>query len=272
MKARVKIYLRRFVLFLCFTTGVTSASFFISWLYDSQRLYDIAHSVSSNANNDAERIIKLNEWVYSNQGFAKNRNYLIFKEMGPTPIDVLEHGGDCADKSRLVSAMLKQLDIRSTLAMLYPCSDCTPVHTVVEAEYEGGWMVVDPVYNLWFPRNPKDYYAKEYMGLQNLKGDPELLNARIQYLRERQGAADKINKYDDAQTIYTYARTINWDKNILLEIVGNLLRKSGIDPYLMRRPYVMEDPKLAMAVISFALMLGLLLLYALLKRLQKKPA
>lgn len=248
-------------LFLCFTTGLISAAFFVSWVYDNQRLYEIAHTVSEDGNNNAERIIKLNEWVYSNQGFAKNEKYLILKKLGPTPIDILEHGGDCADKSRLLAAMLKQLGIRSTLAMLYPCRDCQPGHTVVEAEYEDGWMVIDPVYNLWFPIKPNEYYGESYMGLKLLMSNPDFLKARLQYLREHRGTSDKINHYDDNMTIYAHARTINWDKNGLVKFVGDMMSRFGKDPYLMRRPYVMEDPKLAMAIISGVITIGLLILY-----------
>ena len=258
-------FLTQFTVFLIFATGVIAALFSLSRFYDNRHLKKLARSACAGAKTDAERIIALTEWVYANQGFAKNRNYFLLKALGPTPMDVLRHGGDCADKSRLLSAMLKRLGIPSTLAMLYPCPDCAPVHTVVEAQSETGWMVVDPVFNLWFSGRPNEYYSHRYLGLEELRFARDLVDARLRYLRQYRGPTDKINHYDADTTCYTHAKTINWDKNRLLFITAKIINNFRIDPYLMRRPYIMEDPKLALAALFAAMTFGLLMLYVILR-------
>ena len=243
--------------------GLAGSIISISWIRDCRRLSAIAQSVARDAGRDSERILALTEWVYGNQGFQKNKRYYLIPSFGPTPIDVLEHGGDCADKSRLLSAMLRQLKISSTLAMLYSSPEGQAVHTVVEAKYERGWMVIDPVYNLWFPRNPKEARGEYHFGLKTLIANPGLLEKRLEYLRKRRGKTDKINFYDEKTTIYSHARTINWRKNGAFRILGKIIESLGGNPYLIRRPYVMEDPKLAMALFSGSITIGGILVYAL---------
>jgi hypothetical protein len=108
--------------------------------------------------NSGEFIEKLNHFVYLEKGFAKNKHYFLFKKLGATPVQVLQHGGDCADKSRLLSALLKRLNIDSTLLMLYGCETCGPTHTTVNARYDQGWMTADPVFDIVFPKSDNSYY------------------------------------------------------------------------------------------------------------------
>src|SRR5262252_6615000 len=122
---------------------VCAIAIWMSWLNDNAVLREEAIAVTRDLTTPSEKIIAINHWVYRKQGFAPNDGYFLIRGLGPTPIQVLESGGDCADKSRLVSAMLSQLGIASGLAQIFPCGDCSPIHTVVEAEYEGGRMVVD---------------------------------------------------------------------------------------------------------------------------------
>ena len=157
--------------------------------------------------------------------------------------------------------MLKQVGINSTLAMLYPCKECPPVHTVVEAKAETGWMVVDPVFNLWFTNPPNELYGENHLGLKELKDNPDILPERLRYLREIRSPNDKIAHYEDNITIYSYSRTINWNKNIFTRFIAGIIRISGMDPYLMRRPYWMEDPKLALTLLSSVAAIVLFVLY-----------
>jgi len=237
-------------LVLMLVSMLSSVYFYKSWHDDNGQLREIVLNQTTSTMSDAERIIKLTEHVYSSKGFEKNKGYFLIKELGPTPVNVLESGGDCADKSRLLSAMLQQAGIRSTLAMLHPCKKCPADHTVVEAESETGWMVVDPVFNLWFTKPPNEYYGENYLGLKDLKDNPNILRDRLRYLRGIRNPRDKIIHYKDDIMIYSYARTINWDKNIFTRFISGVIRISGTDPYLMHRPYWMEDPKLALTLLS----------------------
>src|SRR6516225_8456869 len=71
--------------------------------------------ITENLNTDSSRIRAVNDWVHHNQGSAKNNRYFIVPAFGPTPIQVMEQGGDCSDKSRLVAALLNSLGIDAGL-------------------------------------------------------------------------------------------------------------------------------------------------------------
>ncbi len=68
------------------------------------------------------------------------------------PRQVMEQGGDCADRSRLVIRMLRLHGIEASKWALYT-KEMKSVHAVVELEAETGKMVADPLYGLWFPRS-----------------------------------------------------------------------------------------------------------------------
>lgn len=195
----------------------------------------------------------LNKAVYDTQGFAKNRGYFLWPALGPTPVQVLHEGGDCADKSRLLAALLRELGIPSTLVMLYPCSDCQPNHTVVEARYEAGWMVADPVFDIVFPALGGGYH-----GVSKLSAGSSILSTRLRELALERGPGDKINHYA-TDLIYNHPRTINFDKNGLMRSAAWMLRQFDIDSYRIPRPHLLENPKLVLlqgAVVGFVLFLA----------------
>lgn len=204
----------------------------------------IAKQIQSRPNSGAF-VEELNQWVYNNQGFKKNDQSFLFKDLGPTPVQILESGGDCSDKSRLLSALLKRAGMDSTLVMLYACEGCEPTHTVVEAEYEGGRMVADPVFSLVFPKNNENYY-----GVKELQKDPLLLDSRLNELRNKYGSNSKIAYYPRLTESYSWPKTINWEKYSALEASATLLKKAGYDPNSITRPRFLEDPKLFLAYIT----------------------
>src|SRR5260370_27034559 len=107
----------------------------LSWVNDNAVLREKAVAVTARLTSDSAKISAINHWVYRNQGFAKNERFFLVSALGPTPNQVLESGGDCGDKSRLVSAMLWQLRINSGLAPIFPCPGCRPTHPRLAAEY-----------------------------------------------------------------------------------------------------------------------------------------
>ena len=216
----------------------------VSLQNDNKLLREISVENTKNCQTDAERTIALTDWVFHNKGFAKNKSYFLFSGFGPTPIQVLDQGGDCADKSRLLAAMLSTIKIPSTLAMLYPCEECPPIHTVVESKYETGWMVVDPVNNIYFPDSVGGYY-----GIEQLATEPELLVDRIRNLRAENGIAHKSHFYDFDRYDYKHVRTINWNKNAFTRVAVYFVSIFADDPYLVRRPQFLEDPKLLLLLI-----------------------
>jgi hypothetical protein len=195
----------------------------------------------------SEKIITINHWVYRNQGFAPNDRYFLIPDLGPTPIQVLESGGDCGDKSRLVSAMLRQLGIASGLVQIFPCRDCSPIHTVVEAEYEGGRMVVDPIWDVDYPSGDA-----RFLGVEKLAGSSRG-REHIADLQSWRGAWDKIQMMPSADATFDYALGVNWQKNTLSRSTAIALRLLGYAPEHLLRPHFFEDPKLALVLSLLAI-------------------
>lgn len=188
----------------------------------------------------------LNHWIYLNKGFKKNHGYFWLPQLGPTPIQVLQEGGDCADKSRLLMAMLDSVGIDSTLIMLYDANG-NPTHTVVEIRDGRQLAVADPVYDLTFPKPQGGYYS-----LSEMRGDPDILTHRLDALVAVNGRENKIAHYKRDIENYRFATTINWDKNRLLKMIAGYLQNRGIEPQTLRRPHLLDDPKLMIACLSFA--------------------
>src|SRR4030066_922729 len=91
---------------------------YISYKSDISYLRSIVRTHISTENSPGV-FESINHWVYQNKGFKKNPDFFLFKSLGPTPIQVLDKGGDCTDKSILLMAMLESIGIDSTLVMLF---------------------------------------------------------------------------------------------------------------------------------------------------------
>jgi hypothetical protein len=225
---------------------------FVDWQHDNAILHQQAVTITKNLPADSARIHAINDWVYHHHGFGKNYYYFIVPALGPTPIQVLESGGDCADKSRLVAAMLNELNIEAGLVMISPCLHCPFIHTVVEARQEGGRMVVDPIWNV-------DYPAADggYLGIRDL-ARTNLGQQRVAELQRQRGATDKIAAMPETEGMFDYAVAINWDKNAMTAAAAATLRLLGYAPETMFRPRFLEDPKLALLLFCVCIGIGVL--------------
>jgi hypothetical protein len=226
---------------------------FVDWQHDNAVLYQKAVMITRNVSTDSARIHAVNDWIYLNQGFGQNHHYFIMPALGPTPIQVLESGGDCADKSRLVAAMLDELNIEAGLVMISPCLYCPFIHTVVEARQERGRMVVDPIWNV-------DYPAPDggYLGVRDLAGT-NLGRERIAQLQRQRGATDKIAAMPATEATFDYAAALNWNKNAVTVTAATMLRLLGHSPETMFRPRYLEDPKLALSLLCVFIGIGILI-------------
>jgi hypothetical protein len=221
---------------------------FFDWRHDNALLHEQVINITRNLETDSERIRAVNDWVYQNKGFGKNRDYYLVPGLGPTPIQVLRDGGDCADKSRLVAAMLGELNISAGLVMISTCPNCPFIHTVVEAEYESGRMVVDP---LWHVDYPADRGGK-FLGIRDLAGT-SLGRERVADLQRQRGPSDKIVAMPATEATFDYAVAINWSKNSVTRSAAAILHSIGYMPEQSFRPRLLEDPKLALSILFVCL-------------------
>jgi len=231
----------------------------ISWRIERARLRIVAEAVSGPARGEAERLTRLTAWVYQNGGFPRNRHYHLWRKLGATPTSVLERGGNCQDKSKLLVVLLRELNIASSLAMLYQCQGCKPWHTVVFAETRDGWTIADPAFNMTFPDRPGGFHT-----IEELRAERALLERRLAELRAERGPADPINDYKSDVDHHALMTTVNWDKNALTRGAAGLIRAAGAEPWSTPRPIFLDDPKLFFTLFGFGGALGFSLLALLL--------
>jgi hypothetical protein len=233
-------YLRTVLIVLPFASAL---GVFFDWQHDNALLRQRAVEITANLSTDSGRIRAINDWVYQNKGFGKNNHLFMVSALGPTPIQVLEFGGDCADKSRLVAAMLNELNIGAGLVMISLCPNCGFIHTVVEAEYERGRMVVDPIWHVDYPTADG-----RFLGVRDLAGTIRG-RERVAELQRERGSSDKIAVMPATEATFDYAVGMNWDKNTVTRTVAATLHLLGYTPQQMFRPRFLEDPKLALSLL-----------------------
>jgi len=236
---------RNLIIFSAAIPLICAISLYFNWRQDNAVLRRQALAITAHLDSDSARIRAVNDWVYHNKGFDPNDQYFVVSALGPTPIQVMARGGFCADKSRLVAAMLNSIGIDAGLVMISPCLYCGFIHTVVEARYEGGRMVVDPTWNVDYPTGDG-----RFLGVTDLSGTNRG-QERVAELRHQRPVTDKIQNMPDADAAFEYAVAMNWDKNLVTRSVAATLRLMGYQPETLLRPRLLEDPKLFL--ISFLL-------------------
>ena len=221
---------------------------YVSYRMDRLELRAVARRVVGESAAPSDKVLALLHWVYQNQGFRENRRYFLIPGLRATPLQVLEAGGDCADKSRLLTALLREVGVPCTMVLCFDPLTRKPVHTVVDAEIENGHdMIVDPVYDLHFPR----LRSADYYGLLELRKDPGILPRRLDELASAASRKSPVRSYNRASAVYDHASSINWKKNGLTSLAHALLRTVwGEDVYRFHRPLVLEEPKLYAGALS----------------------
>lgn len=260
----------RAVLALFIAIGLAAGLFFARERQEDQNMF---RGVIA-ANIDAPRgtgafVEELNSWVYNKEGFAKCGARYVWAPLGPTPMQVFEEGGDCSDKSRLLSAMLDAVDIDSTLVMLQPCRTCASTHTIVNAYVAGDTVAADPVYDIVWPDSAGGYY-----GVAEIRDQPALLQNRLAELKRQRPIPDKINYHSEDEMKYGFPKTVNWDRDPVFRTMGTAVSWFTDEPYLIDRPRLFEDPKLFLSWAGFGLaaLAGVLLwLTQFVRRRRRRP-
>ncbi len=164
-----------------------------------------------------------------------------FRFLRPMASQVIDKGGDCADRSRLVITLLRLHGIHAAKWALYNANGESK-HAVVEADVESGKMVVDPLFGIWFPKPQGGYF-----GIRELRQDSSILPERLKELRAEkiEPGVGRLKFYPTSEYIYTNARTINWTKTAILRSTFSMLHWIlGERAYVLRRPEFAEEPPL----------------------------
>jgi len=204
---------------VCAAGLLSSVAVYVSYRADRTILHDVASSLIEGIDEPSERVLALLHWVYNLDGSSLNPAYYLVRPLRATPVQVLEFGGDCADKSRLLYALLSEIDISSSMAMCVDETTGQPTHTLVEARIgEEAYMLVDPSYNLFFPDGAGGYYD-----IMDLRRNPEIVPQRINaLLAQNPGSTERDRFYLSASTTYHTTSTINWHRNSLTKFAFTL--------------------------------------------------
>ncbi len=240
-----------------FALIVAALPCYVSYRLDCNHLRKTAEPIAADSSTSEARVLDLLHWVHNIPQSAENQHYFVLPRLRATPMQVLTSGGDCADKSRLLSSMLRQIGIPATMLMCFDPQTRTPTHTVVCALLgPGRTMIVDPAYDLCFPRRDGGYY-----GLGELRDDPSILATRLAEMRSNVTRWHPVHAYNAASAHYGLAASVNWNKNSVMRAVHEVIHPMlGDELYSWPRPIALEEPKLFIALLSATgAMLALLL-------------
>jgi hypothetical protein len=177
-----------------------------------------------------------------------------FDALRPTARQVLEHGGDCADRSRLLIVLLRHEGIYATKVALHD-SQGSPQHAVVSAsiEDEDQSMVIDALFGMYFPKPDDGYYS-----VWELQRDETIVRERVREL----GAHDAfIRGYPLEQYSYVAPKSINWSKSYAMSALYQVLHAIiGDTVDRLPRPAILSEPVLVALVglvsVQAALIMG----------------
>ncbi|MBI4716877.1 MAG: transglutaminase domain-containing protein [Planctomycetes bacterium] len=239
---------RTLLLFACVAAGGACA---VSYRLDQRQLSALTQAIVAGASSPIDRVLALQRWVHDRPGTSRNLGCFLVPALGPTPLQVMQGGGDCADKARLLCSVLHEAGISATPAMCYDEATGRPTHTIVEARIgPGRYMVVDPAFDLWFPRadgiTPYD--------LLDLRRSPDIVPQRIADLRRANPTlTDADEYYLRSPAAYHTASTFHWDKNRWTRWLRDGLQVwFGEEVYRIRRPLAWEQPKVALSALCLA--------------------
>ncbi len=225
---------------------------FVLYQRDQRFLFELMGRIASPALPPSEQV-KCIVNSFRDEPFEQSDKFFlasILRFLRPTPRQVAEWGGSCSDRSRLIVALLRLRGIGASKWAIYS-PDLVPCHAVVEVATEGGKMVVDPSFGLWFPRPDGGYY-----GVEDLRNHSEILTRRIEELiaRGNPSGLGNLEFYPLDKYIFTHARTINWDKNWGSRLLYRLLHGViGTKVNGTLRPAWAEQPALMLIYTGFLL-------------------
>lgn len=216
---------------------------YLSYRDDGQLLRRKAEAAVVGTAVDSDRVLALSEYVHNLRGTRANKNFFILPRFRATAAQVLDGGGDCADRSMLLVGLLREVDIPATRALCFDKKTGMPAHTIVEAKVGAGtYMAVDPTYGLYFPKPD----GTGYYDLMDLRRDPDIVDRRVDEIAAGRGVVREADRYYlRASVSYGTASTMNWQRNALTQLVHAwLLPRYGHAVYRLPRPLFVEEPKL----------------------------
>lgn len=208
---------------------------------DEAAIQTLARSVTRHEVKPDDKALALMRFVHHIGATSRNAGTFGPLRWRATGLQVAASGGDCADKSRLLVALLTAVDLCATPVLCFDAENGAPAHTIVEAELApGSFMVLDPAFDLWFPKSGGGYH-----GLRDLRDDPAIVPKRVAELQLGSGGGGAADPYYlRAGADYATASTFNWNRGPIARATAFMLYSIlGDELYRVYRPRWLEEPK-----------------------------
>ena len=178
----------------------------------------------------------------------------IFGPLGATPSAVIELGGCCSDRSRLLILALAELDIRAYQITLYHRAGHAQ-HCLVEAYLQDERLIVDPTYGFFYT----DANGGS-LSLQDLQAGKQPIYLA---LRASETCGYPANTYYDFD--FRASKTANWTKSATRRVAYRALRRVwGSAADRLEVPAALEWPQHLFIVIAMGCLITMHLATALL--------
>ena len=238
---------------VCVTSG---AYCWIAHSIEQAAMQSVAVALTRSDADPEAKAIALARFVHANGGTRRNPGWFGIPSWRATPLQVATTGGDCADKSRLLVALLSGIGLRATPVLCFDSVTGTPAHTMVEVEpVQGRHMVLDPAYNLWFPKPGGGYHD-----IDELRANPSIVPARVVEIQNHLPSARPRHEYYlRSRADYHTASTFHWNRGPLTKALFTIFQAVlGDSVFRLPRPIWLEDPILKGFLTAFlcALLLG----------------
>ena len=176
----------------------------------------------------------------------------VFKGLRPTPLQIIESGGDCSYKGRALVALLQSRGIAARKLSLHRPNGAG-VHAVVQVDTERGPYIADALYGFAL-----EHADGSPMSLEELERDADLIHDVL--ARETARGNPKTHRYPIHKYVYSDVRSYNLEQYRLTAAVRRILvwvfGKNAIDRF--PRLNLFTEPALAVMWSSAALTVTLL--------------
>jgi hypothetical protein len=178
----------------------------------------------------------------------------IFGPLGATPSAVIQLGGCCSDRSRLLILALAELDIRAYQITLYH-HEGHAQHCLVEAYLQDERLIVDPSYGFFYT----DAHGGS-LSLEDLQAGKRPIYVP---LRAGETCGYPANPYYDFD--FEASKTANWTKTVARRLLYRALRSvRGSAADRLEVPAALEWPQHLVMVIAVGCLITIHLATALL--------
>ena len=228
---------------------------FVVYRQESAEVRKIARERSAGCQTPSEEMRALLHFVAFDVPSKNTDKFFLlpmFRCLRPTPLQIIQNGGDCSYKGRALVALLRARGVRATKCSLHT-PDGLGVHAVVSVKTEKGDYIADALFGF-----AMEHEDGSPIPIDELVESPELVQSVI--ARETAGGNPKTARYPIQKYVYTDVRSYNLEQYSFTAAVRRglvtIFGKKAIDRF--PRLNLFTEPALIVMWSSAAATIGLL--------------